>query len=260
MKKGILVVSFGTSHMDTLDKTIRVMEEQIAEAYPEWQVYRAFTSGMILNKLRRTENIHFMNVKEALQKMLDDHVTVVAVQPTHIINGYENEKMLEDIREFQDRFDRMTVGKPMLSGTEDYKKTIHAIIGDIPLEEDEYLILMGHGTEHFSNSAYPALEYILQAMGYSHIHMATVEGYPELKDVMAKLKKDRAEKVALLPFMFVAGDHAKNDMAGEEDSWKQLLERDGYKVRPILQGLGELPAVRQIFMDHLDESMQGGHP
>lgn len=255
MKKGILVVSFGTSHTDTLERTIRVMEEQIAQAYPECQVYRAFTSGMIIEKLKRTEGLFVRNVGEALEKMLEDGIGSAVIQPTHIINGHEYEKMMEEIREFRDRFERISVGRPLLSSPEDYKKTIHALLEDIPLEEKECLILMGHGTDHFSNSAYPALEYILQTMGYSHIHMATVEGYPELRDVMGKLRKDRVEKVALLPFMFVAGDHAKNDMAGEEDSWKQILENAGYRVRPILQGLGELPAVRQIFMDHLDAAM-----
>lgn len=254
-KKAILVVSFGTSHLDTLEKTIQVMEKQVADSFPGYRVYRAFTSGMILKKLKEKKGLHFMNVKEAMEQICADGMEEVVVQPTHIINGYENDRMLEDLRPYEGRFRLLSVGKPMLSSTEDYKKAIHAILEDIELEEEECLILMGHGTDHHANSAYPALEYILQALGYTHIHVATVEGYPELKDVIGKLKEKGAKKVALLPFMFVAGDHAKNDMAGEEDSWKQELEEEGYQVRPIIQGLGELPSVRKIFMEHLEEAM-----
>lgn len=134
------------------------------------------------------------------------------------------------------------------------KKTVHAVMEDVDLEEGECLILMGHGTDHHANSAYPALEYTLQALGYDRIHVATVEGFPELKDVMHRIEQKQYRKVALLPFMFVAGDHAKNDMAGDEDSWKCELEEAGYEVRPILRGLGELPGIRQIFMEHLEEA------
>lgn len=256
-KKAILVVSFGTSHLDTMEKTIQVMETEIEQRYPEYQVYRAFTSQMIIQILKKAKApggcFFIRNVKETMEQMLQDGIKTVIVQPTHIINGYENDKMLEDIRAFSGKFEAIRVGAPMLSSTEDYKKAIHALIEDVKLEENETLILMGHGTEHHANSAYPALEYILQTLGYTHIHVATVEGYPELKDVLKKIEEKRVKKVALLPFMFVAGEHAKNDMAGEEDSWKCELEAAGYQVRPILKGLGEFPSIRNIFLEHLEE-------
>ena len=176
------------------------------------------------------------------------------LEPTHIINGIENEKMLEEIQKHASSFEKVLVGKPLLSEPDDYKKTVHAVMEDVDLEEGECLILMGHGTDHHANSAYPALEYTLQALGYDRIHVATVEGFPELKDVMHRIEQKQYRKVALLPFMFVAGDHAKNDMAGDEDSWKCELEEAGYEVRPILRGLGELPGIRQIFMEHLEEA------
>lgn len=253
-KKGILVVSFGTSHLDTMAKTIQVMEEQIAEEFSEYTVYRAFTSQMILNKLKKTEHKTYDNVRQALERMKQDQITKVLVQPTHIINGIENEKMLEELKQAESSFEKILVGKPLLSEPDDYKKTIHAVMEDVELEEGECLILMGHGTEHHSNSAYPALEYTLQALGYDRIHVATVEGFPELKDVMHRIQERADRKVALLPFMFVAGDHAKKDMAGEEDSWKSELEAAGYEVRPIIKGLGELPGIRQIFIEHLEEA------
>lgn len=252
-KKAILVVSFGTSHLDTLEKTIQVMETETGQRYPEYQIYRAFTSQMIIQKLKQVENVMVRNVKEAMEQMLQDGIQTVIVQPTHIINGYENDKMKEEIRKYSDQFDAIRIGAPMLTRTEDYKKAVHALIEDVKLEEQESLILMGHGTEHPANSAYPALEYILQALGYSHIHVATVEGYPQLKEVMKKIEETQIRKVALLPFMFVAGEHAKNDMAGKEDSWKEELEKAGYQVRPILKGLGEFPSIRNIFQEHLEE-------
>ena len=176
-KKGILVVSFGTSHLDTMAKTIQVMEEQIAEAFPGYTVYRAFTSQMILNKLERTEHKKYDNVRQALERMKQDGITRVIVQPTHIINGIENEKMLEEIQKHASSFEKVLVGKPLLSEPDDYKKTVHAVMEDVDLEEGECLILMGHGTDHHANSAYPALEYTLQALGYDRIHVATVEGF-----------------------------------------------------------------------------------
>ena len=188
-KKGILVVSFGTSHLDTMAKTIQVMEEQIKESFPGYTVYRAFTSQMILNKLERTEHKKYDNVRQALERMKQDGITRVIVQPTHIINGIENEKMLEEIQKHASSFEKVLVGKPLLSEPDDYKKTVHAVMEDVDLEEGECLILMGHGTDHHANSAYPALEYTLQALGYDRIHVATVEGFPELKDVMHRIKK-----------------------------------------------------------------------
>ncbi len=252
-KKAILVVSFGTSHLDTLEKTIQVIEEQIQGMFPEYKVYRAFTSQMILNKLRNEMGIHYFNVSEAMEQIAEDGVETVIVQPTHIIPGSENEKMQRDLERYKDKFKKLCVGKPMLSCTEDYKKAIHAIVDDIHMEEDERLILMGHGSEHHANAAYPALEYTFHSLGYHHVYVGTVEGFPELKDVMNKLESDGAKKAVLIPFMFVAGDHAKNDMAGEEDSWKTELEEAGYEVRSIIKGLGEMQGIRKIFLEHLEE-------
>ena len=255
MKKGILVVSFGTSHLDTLEKTISVIEKEIADRFPEASVYRAFTSGMIIRKLKRTEQIHIDTVTEALQRMSRDGIEEVIVQPTHIINGIENDRMMEDLMEHMSLFRRIRVGKPLLSSVDDYKKSIHAVMAETELSEGEMLVLMGHGTDHHANSAYPTLEYTFHALGYNQVLVGTVESFPELKNVMAKLKIAEKKKVALMPFMLVAGDHAKNDMAGEEDSWKSELEEEGYEVRVIMKGLGEFSGIRKIFLEHIEEAM-----
>ena len=253
-RQAILAVSFGTSHFDTLEKTIAAIEKALASAFPERTLRRAFTSGMIIRKLKRTEGIHIDTVPEALNRMAADGIEDVIIQPTHIINGIENDRMMEDLMERMSLFRRIRVGKPLLSSVEDYKKAIHAVMAETELDDGEMLVLMGHGTDHHANSAYPTLEYTFHALGYSQVLVGTVESFPELKNVMAKLKIAEKQKVALMPFMLVAGDHAKNDMAGEEDSWKSQLEEEGYKVRVIMKGLGEFRGIRQIFMEHIEEA------
>ena len=255
MEKGILVVSFGTSHLDTMKKTISVIEQEISERFQEYRVYRAFTSGMIIRKLKRTENLAVDTVQEALNRMKEDGIEDVIVQPTHIINGVEYDRMMKDLMENMFLFRRIRVGKPLLSSVDDYKKSIHAVMAETQLEDDEVLVLMGHGTDHHANSAYPTLEYTFHALGYNQVLVGTVESFPELKNVMAKLEISGKKKVVLMPFMLVAGDHAKNDMAGEEDSWKSELEDGGYEVRVIMKGLGEFEGIRKIFTEHLEEEI-----
>ncbi len=253
-KKGILVVSFGTSHLDTMEQTIERLEKSVEEAFPDRAVYRAFTSGIIIRKLKRTENLAVDTVREALDRMAKDGIEDVAVQPTHIINGIENERMMEVLMEKMGQFRRMQVGKPLLSSVDDYKKAIHAIMAETDLAEDEMLVFMGHGTEHHANSAYPTLEYTFHALGYSQVLVGTVESFPDLTNVRRKLEISGRKKVALMPFMLVAGDHAKHDMAGEEDSWKSELQEDGYEVRVIMKGLGEFEGIRKIFREHIEEA------
>ncbi len=252
-KKAILTVSFGTSHLDTLEKTIGAIERRIAQAFPDYRVVRAFTSQMIINKLKRTEDLAVDNVKEALGRLAQEGVERVIVQPTHIINGIENDRMMEDIMEYMDRFQKIKVGKPVLSSVDDYKKAIHAVMAEVDVAEDEMLVLMGHGTEHHANSAYPTLEYTFHSLGYQQVLVGTVESFPELKNVMTKLRISGKKKVLLMPFMIVAGDHAKNDMAGEEDSWMSELKEEGYEVRAIIKGLGEMEGIQNLILEHIED-------
>ena len=254
-KKAILVVSFGSSHLDTLEKNIDKIEQQIADTFTDYRVYRAFTSQMILRKLKKTQNLYFFTVKEAMEQMALDGMEQVIVQPTHIINGIENDRMMSDVMEYTDRFKRVRVGKPLLTSVDDYKKAIHAMMAEVELEEGEMLVLMGHGTDHHANSAYPTLEYTFHSLGYNQVLVGTVEGFPDLKNVMTKLEISGARKVTLMPFMLVAGDHAKNDMAGEEDSWKTELEDAGYEVKAVIKGLGEMWGIRNIYIEHIEAVM-----
>ncbi|MCU6746531.1 sirohydrochlorin cobaltochelatase [Faecalicatena acetigenes] len=254
-KKAILVVSFGTSYLDTLDKTIGAIERKIAAMYPDYRVYRAFTSQMIVKKLKRTRQIEVDTVKEALNRMAADGIEQVIVQPTHVINGIENDRMMDDLMEQMDAFQKIRVGKPLLNSVDDYKKAIHAVMSEVELQEDEMLVLMGHGTEHHANAAYPTLEYTFHTLGYQQVLVGTVESFPELKNVLAKLKISGKKKVLLMPFMIVAGDHAQNDMAGEEDSWMSELTEEGYEVRAQIRGLGEMEGIQNLFLEHIEEVM-----
>ena len=253
-KKAILVVSFGTSYENTRKLTIEAIEHDIADAFPACPTYRAWTSKMIIAKLKKRDGLTIHTVKEALEQMLLDGITDVIVQPTHVINGIENDRMLQEVMEHMHLFRKVYVGKPLLSSVEDYKKAIHAVMEKTVIGEDEMLVLMGHGTDHHANSAYPTLEYTFHSLGYQQVLVGTVESFPDLRNVMAKLEISGRKKVVLMPFMFVAGDHAKNDMAGEEDSWKSELEEKGYEVRVILKGLGEFEGIRKIFAEHIEEA------
>lgn len=252
-KKAILVVSFGTSHAATREKTIGAIERNIAEAYPEYEVRRAFTSRMILKVLEKRDGIIIDSVVEAMNRLVSDGFREVLVQPTHVIPGDEYGGMMADVKMFAGQFERITIGKPLLYYTDDYGRVIRAIMEQFPeLREREALVLMGHGTEHPADTAYAALDYHFKAMGYPNVFLGTVEGYPDIETVFKQVDSFYPDKVVLAPLMVVAGDHAVNDMAGEgEDSWKSLFEKAGYEVDCILKGLGEFQSIRNIYLQHI---------
>lgn len=254
MKKAILVVSFGTSYKETREKTIEVCEKQIAEAFEGYDFFRAYTSNMIIKKIAQVENISIDNPKEALDKLYALGYEEVIVQSLHIICGEEYNKLKEEVQGYKEKFKRIELGRPLLTRIEDYKAAVEAIKYQlIDIKEAEAVVLMGHGTAHEAHSAYCAFEYMLEQENL-RVYIGTVEGYPELSEVISKLEKNNIKKVYLMPFMLVAGDHAINDMAGEEeDSWKTLLEEAGYEVEIILKGLGENPKIRERFVIHAKE-------
>lgn len=256
MKKAILAVSFGTSYPDTLQKTIAAAEQALAEAFPDWEVRRAFTSGMIIRKLKERDGVEIENVAQAMNRLEQEGYTHVAVQSTHVMHGEEYEKMLSQLEPYRLRM-KISVGMPLLHGEEDYASVAKALLNWLPsLEADEALVLMGHGTTHFANSAYAQMEHMLQA-DCDRVYLATVEGYPTLDSVERQLaKRPEIRRLMLAPFMLVAGDHARNDMSGDEDSWAERLKKAGYSVRCILQGLGECPAIRELFVEHCRQAVE----
>ena len=256
-KKAILVVSFGTSHAATRDKTIGAIEKDIAATYPEYEIRRAFTSRMILKVLANRDGIIVDNVSEAMEHLVEEGFQTVLVQPTHVINGDVNNEMLAVVRRYLDKFEEINIGQPLLVHSEDYQKVIRAIMDQFPdLDDNEALVLMGHGTGHHVNTVYAVLDCQFKAMGYSNVFVGTVEAYPDVAAIAKQVRVYNPKKIILLPLMIVAGDHACHDMAGDgDDSWKSIFEGAGYEVRCILKGLGEVQAIRDIFLEHISAAM-----
>lgn len=253
-KRGILVVSFGTSYPETRTVTIEAIEHAVKKAHPSLPVYSAWTSKMIIKKIFLTTGEKIMDVTEALTHMAKDGITDVYIQPTHVMNGIENDQMKEDALKLKDRFQNISFGSPLISSTEDMQKIVKIMAGSFSaLSKNEALIFMGHGSKHHTNTIYAALDYMFKENGYPNIYMGTVEAYPELDNILKLLKKRKVTRIHLSPFMIVAGDHASNDMAGEKnDSWLNICKNAGYEVICHMKGLGEYPEVREMFLEHLN--------
>jgi len=252
-KVGILLVAFGSSE-DSAQVSFENIDKKVKETYPGIPVKWAYTSHIIRKKLAEQGKV-LDSPEVALAKMLDEDFTHVAVQSLHTIGGAEFHDLRRSVGGFtiMRGFDRVILGNPLLATQEDMERTVEAIFATIPAErtKEEAVVLMGHGTHHPSNAFYSALNFQLQVQD-PNVFVGTVEGYPELDTIQALLRKNGIKKVYLMPFMSVAGDHAKNDMAGDEDdSWKSILTKEGYEVVTILKGTAEFDEFVQIWVDHL---------
>lgn len=257
-KTVILVVSFGTSYNENRDLTIGAIEEDITKAFPDYEVRRAFTSQIIIDKLKERDGLEIDNVEEALDRAVEDGVVNLVVQPTHLMDGYEYTDVANALKDYEDKFGQIVLGKPLLAEDEDFDGVVKAITEKTASYEDgkTAICFMGHGTEADSNSVYAKMQDRLKAAGYENYYIGTVEAEPLLDDVLTALKNNGSyEKVVLEPLMVVAGDHATNDMAGdEEDSWKSILEGEGYEVECILEGLGQIQGIRDIYVAHTQKA------
>ena len=252
-KPVILVVSFGTSYTDNLDLSIGAVEADIAAAFPEYEVRRAFTAQTVIDILGEG-NMEIDNVTEAMERLVADGVKNVVIQPTHVMNGAEYDDVMAEIAPYADQFEVMAVGKALLTSHEDYEAVIEALLADNENagSADTALVYMGHGTHHFANATYSQLEAMMHAEGYENAFVGTVEGFPTLEVVQSQVTAYGAKKIVLMPLMVVAGDHASNDMAGdEEDSWKVILTDAGFEVECVLEGLGQNAGIRAIYIDHI---------
>lgn len=251
MKQALLVVSFGTSVAQTR-ACITAVEDILLEQAPDRDFFRAFTSPTIRRKLaQRGEDI--LSLKEALEQIEAMGYQDVIVQPTHMLYGIEYDKIKKETDWFSFRFERFALGKPLLADTEDLQYLALTLMRHYPAQEDEATVFMGHGTEHFANAVYPALQTAFSLAGRDDIFVGTVEGWPGFADVRKQVA-GQYKKAHLIPLMLVAGDHACNDMAGEDDdSWKSQLEADGVQVRCTMRGLGEMEDVRLLYRKHMQE-------
>jgi sirohydrochlorin cobaltochelatase len=258
-KPVILVVSFGTSYNDSRKKTIGAIEEAVAKAYPAYSVRRAFTSQIVIDHIYERDGEKIDNVTEAMDHLVSDGVKDVIIQPTHLMNGIEEKEMVSQIKPFESKFGSIKYGKPVLSSDADYTALV-TILKDGTKEYDNpdtAIVFMGHGTEDAANADYARLADLFREKGYSNYFIGTVEATPSLDDVIAQVHDAGLEKILLLPLMIVAGDHANNDMAGdEEDSWKSILTAEGFSVQTLIRGLGEYPALRSHIVQHVADAMQ----
>lgn len=254
-KPVILVVSFGTSYNDNRDLSIGGIENALAEAYgDDYEVRRAFTSQIIIDKLKDRDGIEIDNVEEAMERLIADGVKEVVVQPTHIMAGYEYDDVVEEVNEYKDQFDKLVIGKNLLASDTDFDLVATVLIEESKqyLGEGKAVAFMGHGTEHESNATYEKLQAKFKELGHDDIIVGTVEAEPSVDDVIHALSAGDYDKVTLMPLMVVAGDHANNDMAGdEEDSWKSQIEAEGFEVDCVLQGLGQLSGIQAVYVLHV---------
>lgn len=252
-EKELLVVSFGTSYNDSRRETIGAIEGAMEDAFPDYSVRRGFTSNIIIDHIESRDGETIDDVKEALDRAVDNGVKTLVVQPTHLMNGHEYTDLSDAVSEYADSFDQIAMGQPLLSSDEDYEKVITAIT-DATSEYDDgktAIVFMGHGTSADSNEDYTAMQNKLTADGYENYYITTVEATPTTADVIEEIKDKGYTKVVLRPLMVVAGDHANNDMAGEDsDSIKSQFEAAGYEVTCIVEGLGQLTAIQDLYVAH----------
>lgn len=250
-KKAILVVSFGTTYEETLMKNIGNLENKVAESFKEYDVFRAFTSSTVIKRLK-DKNILVDDLEEALWKAVNQGYTDMVIFPTHIMNGFEYEKIVMQAESFKDKFESIKIGYALFNTIYDIEDAAERLVGEYPLKEDEAMIFVGHGTEHQANMVYSAMNYIFAHIGHPEFLVTTVEGFPNYEDTFRDLKKLGKKSVKIAPLLLVAGDHANNDIAGDDDeSLKMRLKALGYEVTPYVKGLGEYSSIVEMYINHL---------
>ena len=271
----LLVVSFGTSFNDSRAEDIKGIEDALAEAFPDWSVRRAFTAQIIINHVQARDDEHIDNMQQALDRAVANGVKNLVVQPTHLMHGAEYDEMVEAIDAYKDKFESVAIAEPMLGEVgddatviNDDKAAVAQAITDEAVKEAGYdsmeaaaedgtaFVFMGHGTSHTANVTYDQMQTQMENLGFTNAFIGTVEGEPEdtaCDEVINKVKDAGFKKVILRPLMVVAGDHANNDMAGDDDdSWKSMFEASGDfdEIDCQIEGLGRVDAVEQLYVAH----------
>jgi len=252
-KVGILLVAFGSSEASA-QVSFENIDKKVKATYPGIPVRWAYTSHIIRKKLAK-QGKHLDSPEVALAKMLDEKFTHIAVQSLHTIGGAEYHDLRKTVGAFKlmGGFEKIILGYPLMATQEDMERVVAAIKSVIPKERrsKDAVVFLGHGTHHPSNAFYGALNFMLH-LEDPNIFVGTVEGYPELDLIQNLLLKKKIKKAYLMPFMSVAGDHAKNDMAGDEDdSWKSVLTASGIECVPVLKGTAEFDVFVDIWVEHV---------
>ena len=255
--KAILVVSFGTSYEASRKATIEKIEQDIRNAFQDHRIYRAWTSKFIISILKKRDNYTVPTVNEALEQMITDGIREVVVQPTHILDGIENNIMKEEVLSYKESFDKIAFGTPLLADSKDESQAINAVTTEFSdLKETEALVFMGHGTTHQVNTVYAGLDQKFKESAHANVFIGTVEADPTIHNLVKEVTSFQPSKIYVTPFMIVAGDHAHNDMAGDSpDSWECQFENAGFEVCPIIKGLGEYPGIRRMYVEHAQKAI-----
>ena len=278
----LLVVSFGTSFNGSRAEDIGGIEKALQTAYPDWSVRRAFTAQIIINHVQARDDEKIDNMDQALQRAVDNGVKNLVVQPTHLMHGAEYDELTEAVEGYKDKFESVTIAEPLLGevgdsddAVNDDKKAVAEAITAEAVKTAGYddldaaeadgtaFVFMGHGTSHTAKISYSQMQSQMNDLGYDNVFIGTVEGEPEdtaCEAVIEKVKEAGYKKVVLRPLMVVAGDHANNDMAGDdEDSWKSQFEASGAfdQIDTQIAGLGEIASIQDLYVAHTKAAMDG---
>lgn len=278
----LLVVSFGTSFNNSRAEDIGGIEKALQAAYPDWSVRRAFTAQIIINHVQARDDEKIDNMDQALERAVNNGVKNLIVQPTHLMHGAEYDELKEAIDNYKDKFESVTIAEPLLGEVgddatviNDDKKAVAEAITAQAVESSSYdtldaaeadgtaFVFMGHGTSHTAKVSYSQMQTQMNELGYKNVFIGTVEGEPEetsCENVIEAVKAAGYKKVILRPLMVVAGDHANNDMAGDDDdSWKSQFEASGAfdEIDTQIEGLGRIDAIEQLYVQHTQAAMDG---
>ena len=277
----LLVVSFGTSFNDSRAEDIGGIEKALQKAYPDWSVRRAFTAQIIINHVQARDGEKIDNMDQALQRAVDNGVKNLIVQPTHLMHGAEYDELSEAVASYSDKFESVSIAEPLLgevgsaddSVNSDKEAVAKAVTAeavktagyeslDAAKEDGTAFVFMGHGTSHTAKISYSQMQNQMNALGYDNVFIGTVEGEPEdtaCEAVIEKIQEAGYKKVVLRPLMVVAGDHANNDMAGDDDdSWKSQFEASGVfdSIETQIAGLGQIPVIQDLYVSHTHAAME----
>ena len=258
-KPAILVTSFGTSYASSRHATIGAIESDIREAYANYDVRRAFTAQTVIDHIESDTGRHIDNFEEAMDKLVNEGVKEVIVQPTHLMDGFEYQDIAKSLESYKSKFTKCALGAPLLATKEDQVAVAQAVKEASKQYEGEgvAICLMGHGTEAESNKIYATMQQIFTELGYNNYFVTTVEATPTFDDMIKAAKDAGYTKAVLRPFMVVAGDHATNDMADTKDpeSLASKMIASGFEVQCVLEGLGQLVGVDEVYVQHVKAAM-----
>lgn len=253
-KTALLMVHFGTTYDDTREKTIEAINEKAQQTFPDLEVRDCYSSRIVVKRLKE-RGISKATPVEALFRLRADGYTRLIIQPTFMVDGVEMDRLRSEIEQLHPFFTEISIGTPLLYDVEDAKRVADILVRRHPADKKkrEHLLLVGHGTPTPATALYSQIDYMLKASGNDNCHVSTIEGYPTQEDAIRLIKAAKGRKVTLVPFLFVAGDHATNDISTE---WKEALEQEGLQVTLHIEGLGEVSEIQDIYIEHIKQQIE----